>query len=121
MSYSVVWFKRDLRVEDHTALFHACRAGPVLCLYVIEPSLWASPDASRQHYEFLIESLRDLYAQLRHKGGKLWVVTGEVDAVLGRLLAVAPFAALYSHEETGNGLTYQRDVTVARWCRLHQA
>ena len=117
MSYSVVWFKRDLRVEDHTALFHACRSGPVLCIYVIEPSLWAAPDASLQHYQFLIESLRDLYAQLRQKGGKLWVVTGEVDAVLGRLYALVPFAALYSHEETGNGLTFRRDLTVGRWCR----
>ena len=119
MSYSVVWFKRDLRVEDHAALFHAARSGPVLCLYVIEPSLWAAPDASCQHYQFLIESLRDLYAQLRQKGGRLWVVTGDVDAVLERLHFLAPFAALYSHEETGNGLTYQRDLAVARLCRQH--
>ena len=119
MSYSVVWFKRDLRVHDHTALFHAARSRPVLCLYVIESSLWAASDASRQHYQFLIESLRDLYAQLRQKGGRLWVVTGDVDAVLERLHSLAPFAALYSHEETGNGLTYQRDLAVARWCRQH--
>jgi deoxyribodipyrimidine photo-lyase len=40
MSYSVVWFKRDLRLHDHAALNHALAAGLVLCLYIIEPSLW---------------------------------------------------------------------------------
>ena len=28
-------------------------------------------------------------------------------------------AALWSHEETGNGVTYARDCAVARWCRAH--
>ena len=65
MSYSVVWFKRDLRVADHAALHAAAQRGPVLCLYVIEPSVWAQPDVAHQHYLFLLESLRDLDADLR--------------------------------------------------------
>ena len=36
----VVWFKRDLRVEDHAALAHATAAGPVLCVYVVELEHW---------------------------------------------------------------------------------
>jgi len=28
----------------------------VLCLYVLEPSLWAQPDCALQHYGFLRES-----------------------------------------------------------------
>ena len=52
MSYAVVWFKRDLRLHDHAALVDAAAHGPMLCLYVIEPSLWAPPDAARQHDEF---------------------------------------------------------------------
>ena len=40
MGYTVVWFKRDLRVHDHAPLAHAAAHGPVLCLYVLEPSLW---------------------------------------------------------------------------------
>ena len=46
MAYTVVWFKRDLRVHDHAPLAH----GPVLCLYVLEPSLWTQPDSALQHY-----------------------------------------------------------------------
>ena len=48
MSDHVVWFKRDLRLHDHTALSLAAANGPLLCLYVTEPSLWTQPDAKRQ-------------------------------------------------------------------------
>lgn len=117
MSNSVVWFKKDLRVHDHAALHAAAKRGRVCCLYIIEPSLWKSPDASTQHYEFTIESLRDLYRELKRLGGQLHVVTGEALNVLQRLHALMPFDALYSHQETGNALSYARDISVGRWCR----
>ncbi|MDP2418035.1 MAG: FAD-binding domain-containing protein [Hydrogenophaga sp.] len=119
MTYSVVWFKRDLRVHDHAALRQAAARGPVLCLYVLEPSLWAEPDAATQHLHFLRESLLDLYAELKALGARLHVATGEVTDVLSRLRALAPFDALYTHEETGNAATYRRDLAVGRWCRAH--
>ena len=119
MDYSVVWFKRDLRLHDHAALHAAAARGPLLCLYVVEPALWQAPDAARQHYEFILESLRELYRALRQLGGRLHLVTGDVVEVLDHLHAAAPFGALFAHEETGNGLTFQRDLAVGRWCRSH--
>lgn len=117
MPYRVVWFKRDLRLADHAALVESARHGPVLCLYVIEPRLWAQPDASAQHYHFILESLRDLGQALRARGGQLWIVVGEVVDVLERLHRIAPFDALHAHEETGNHVTYARDLAVGHWCR----
>lgn len=117
MDYGVVWFKRDFRAEDHAALAAAARAGPVLCLFVVEPALWAQPDAAAQHYHFMLEGARELHRALRSLGGGLNLVVGEMPAVLGRLHALAPFSSLYSHEETGNGASYERDRAVARWCR----
>ena len=120
MSYSVVWFKRDLRLHDHAALVEAAAHGPVLCLYVIEPSLWAQPDAARQHHEFILESLRELARALKTLGGRLHVRTGEVPEVLAQLHALAPFERLCSHEETGNAASFERDKAVARWCRAQR-
>ena len=119
METQLVWFKRDLRVVDHAALHAAAVRGPVQCLFVIEPSLWAGGDAAHRHYGFLRECLRDLDAALQRLGVALQVVHGEVVAVLDRLHATRPFAALHSHEETGNDLSYRRDRAVARWCRAH--
>jgi len=119
MGTTVVWFKRDLRVHDHAPLVHAARQGPVLCLYVVEPSLWRQPDSALQHSAFLRESLRDLAQQLRACGAALQLAVGEVTEVLARLHHLQPFERLVAHEETGNGHTYARDRAVARWCRAH--
>ena len=54
----IIWFKRDLRVHDHAPLVAALASGrPLLPLYIVEPDLWAQPDASARHYEFLREAL----------------------------------------------------------------
>ena len=117
MSYRVVWFKRDLRVHDHWPLLEAARQGPVLCLYVVEPRLWAQADAAAQHYGFVRESLQVLDQQLRRLGARLHVGVGEVVDVLTALHAQAPFEAVHAHEETGNAHTFARDLAVGRWCR----
>jgi len=119
MSYGVVWFKRDLRLHDHAALEAASARGPLLCLYIIEPDLWRQPDMASQHYLFALECLEDLSASLRQRHIQLLVRVGEAVAVLTQLHQAAPFDALFSHEETGNGFTYARDQAVHRWCRAH--
>ncbi|MEM0909023.1 MAG: FAD-binding domain-containing protein [Pseudomonadota bacterium] len=113
----IVWFKRDLRVEDHRPLADAARAGAVLPLYIIEPDLWRAPDASARHYEFITECLQALRADLHQLGQPLVVRVGRVVDVLQEIHDTHAVAALWSHEETGNALTYARDKNVAAWCR----
>lgn len=114
--YSVVWFKRDLRCHDHTALTEAARSGRILCVYIIEPSLWAQKDAAKQHYHFVRESLQDLAISLRQLGGDLRVFVGEAVEIFKLIWSCAPFSALFSHEETGNHISYERDLAVKAWC-----
>jgi deoxyribodipyrimidine photo-lyase len=109
----LVWFKRDLRVFDHAPLAQAARRGPVLPLYIAEPGLWAQPDAAGRHWAFVAESLAELHADLSALGQPLVVRFGEAASVLQDLLDRLPIAALWSHEETGNGWTYARDRAVA--------
>lgn len=113
----VVWFKRDLRIHDHAPLFRASQAGPVLPLYVIEPDFWQQPDASERHYNFLCECLTELQSDLAGLGQPLLIEVGDVIDVLSRLHRTHPITKLWSHEETGNGWTYARDVKVAGWCK----
>ena len=48
---SVMWFRRDLRLEDNPALLEAC-AGPaeVLPLFVVDPRLWTASGPARRAY-----------------------------------------------------------------------
>lgn len=117
MAHAVVWFKRDLRIEDHAPLWHACRQGTVTCLYCIEPSLWASPDAATQHYRFILESLHELRASLGRLGLQLHVMFGEALTCLSQIHQARSIDFVHSHQETGNALTYQRDRSVKRWCK----
>jgi deoxyribodipyrimidine photo-lyase len=119
MSYSLVWFKRDLRWQDHSALVKASQKGFVRCIYVLEPDLWLQPDSALQHFEFVRESLQILDAYFRSLGGCIEIHHGELPDVLSRIWQDAPFAGLYSHEETGNGFTYARDLKVSAWCKVH--
>lgn len=114
---SVVWFKRDLRTVDHRPLSVAATRGPVIPLLVVEPELWAAPDASHRHYEFMAECAAQLAEALERLGAPLIVRVGRVTDVLATLWREHQVAELWSHEETGNAWTYRRDREVAIWCR----
>lgn len=111
----LVWFKRDLRVDDHAPLAAAAERGPVLPVYVVEPELWRQPDAALRHQQFIAESLTDLDRALRSRGQGLIVRVGDVLEVFESLYQQFSFTAIHAHEETGNGWTLARDRAVRAW------
>ncbi|MFM7120922.1 MAG: deoxyribodipyrimidine photo-lyase, partial [Gammaproteobacteria bacterium] len=113
----VVWFKRDLRLQDHAPLVAAAARGPVVALYIIEPDLWRQPDSSSRHWQFIRDSLAELDDALRRHGGALVVRSGAAETVLAQLRVELGAFTLWSHEETGNGWSFARDRAVQRWCR----
>lgn len=114
---SLLWFKRDLRVQDHPALALAAAAGPVLPLYVVEPDLWAQPDASARQWAFVAECLTQLRVDLAALGQPLVIRTGDAVTVMQGLHGRYRFERIVSHEETGNAWSYDRDRRVAAWAR----
>ena len=117
-SVHLVWFKRDLRLSDHTPLLAAARTGlPVLPLYVVEPDYWAQPFASRRQWAFIQDCLRELRDHTARCGQPLCIRTGSVTDVLSKLAERYEILAIHAHQETGNSWTYARDRQVADWCR----
>ncbi|MEL7024388.1 MAG: deoxyribodipyrimidine photo-lyase [Pseudomonadota bacterium] len=114
---TVVWFKRDLRVADHAPLTIAAARSHVLPLYIAEPDVWAHGDLDAMHWEFVATALGDLRAELAALGQPLIVRRGLALEVLASLHESVGFDALYAHEETGNGVTFARDLAVAQWAR----
>ncbi|MEM1301233.1 MAG: deoxyribodipyrimidine photo-lyase, partial [Pseudomonadota bacterium] len=110
----ILWFKRDLRVSDHAAAAAAAAAGPVVCLYIVEPDYWALPDTSGRQWAFIAECLDSLRAQL---DVPLLVRVGDAVSVLETIRREVGATHLFSHEETGNLWTYGRDKAVARWAQ----
>jgi deoxyribodipyrimidine photo-lyase len=80
-SSRLVWFRRDLRVEDHAALYHALReGGPVWCAFVFDTEIldellregWRAD----RRVEFIHAAIVELDAALRDLGGGLIVRHG---------------------------------------------
>jgi deoxyribodipyrimidine photo-lyase len=111
---SLVWFKRDLRIDDHQPLWHAAQQGAVLPVYIIEPDYWQQPDVSLRHWQYIAPALQQLEQQLNKLGQPLLVIKGAATSVLRQLCQQFTITAVYSHEETGNLWTYQRDLAVAK-------
>ncbi len=113
----LVWFKRDLRVTDHAPLAQAAAAGPVVALYVYEPSILSAAEFDASHLEFINQCIQELRAALARRGCPLLIRVGELPELLDVLQKEVGTFALWSHEETGLDLTYSRDRRVAAWCR----
>lgn len=113
----IVWFERDLRVQDHWALTYEVQWGPVVPLFVVEPAYWRLDDVSCRHWDFASEALGSLREDLADLGQPLIVRVGDVLDVLDDLRKTVGVHGLWSHEETGNGWTYARDKRVGAWCR----
>lgn len=112
----LLWLKRDLRIKDHAALYHAAKQGhAVLPVYIVEPDYWQQPDISLRHWAFISEALVQLQQQFSALGQPLLVFYGPASRVFNTLLQRFPISAVYSHEETGNLWSYQRDLAVARF------
>lgn len=114
----VIWFKRDLRVHDHSALAAAAASGaPVIPLYIFEPGYWALPEHSRRQFDFVRESLSELDAALKARGAGLVIRSGDALSVLSALHRQYGLVAIHAHEETGLQWTFDRDRAVRRWAR----
>ncbi|HLN58961.1 MAG TPA: deoxyribodipyrimidine photo-lyase [Thermoanaerobaculia bacterium] len=88
MMRTLVWFRgKDLRVADHAPLRDAAEAGEVIPLFVLDPYFFA-PARARQlprRIQFLLDSLRELEANLADRGSRLLVIAGKSVEVVPRL------------------------------------
>ena len=72
----LVWFRRDLRVADHAALYHALtRCRRVLCTFVFDSEILSPLPQNDRRVPFIHASLIELDKTLRDAGGALMVRT----------------------------------------------
>lgn len=113
----IVWFKKDLRLLDHEPLVKAIATRQkIVLLYSFEPLWVQNPHYSDKHINFLKQGLADLQRQLLPYKTKILVVAENMLSVFEKLHSVDTITHLFSHQETGMGITYGRDKLVARWC-----
>ncbi|MFK8139130.1 MAG: deoxyribodipyrimidine photo-lyase/cryptochrome family protein [Bdellovibrionales bacterium] len=116
-SINIVWFKKDLRVDDHKPLVAAMRLGESIGLFVVEDSWLKSPEYSPRHLSFAMDCLRELDLELKKIGVPLMLKKGDALSVFSQLDHKYNIKAVFSHEETGLQWTYKRDIDFGIWCK----
>jgi deoxyribodipyrimidine photo-lyase len=107
---NIVWFKRDLRFTDHEPLFNAQKSSlPLLLLYVFEPSVINFHDSDERHWRFVYQSILDMNDKLANLNSCVHIFHHEADYVFSELMKNYTISTVFSHQEIGNELTYQRD------------
>ncbi len=102
MTTLVHWFRRDLRIEDNTALARAARDGErVVPVFVLDDHYADDPTVGPARLRFLRESLEDLERRLAGIGGRLILRTGPAARALPSLLAETGADAVYANAEIG--------------------
>ena len=108
---NIVWFKRDLRLVDNEALFHAHQSDlPLLLIYVFEPSVMKYHDSDVRHWRFIYESIQDLNKKLKGYNSIIYFFHNEVKTVFSELIKKFEVNNIFSHQEIGNKVTYDRDL-----------
>lgn len=119
-SINIVWLKRDLRFTDHAAFFNAQQQNlPFLILYCFEPAIMAYPDSDVRHWRFVHQSLLDMQTKLKNLNAQLYIFHNDIDFVFNSLLSTYDIKTIFSHQETGNKLTYDRDIAMQIFCNTN--
>jgi len=108
---NIVWFKRDLRFTDHEPLFLAQNENiPTLLIYCFEPSVMKYDDSDVRHWRFIYESLQEMQSKLVAISSQIYFFHNEAKTVFDELIEIYDVKTVFSHQEIGNNLTYDRDI-----------
>ena len=98
---ALVWFRRDLRDFDHAALHHALAgARAVYCAFVFDREILdALPEREDRRVEFIHDSIVELDAALRARGGGLIVRHAQARTAIPQLAAALGVDAVYANRD----------------------
>lgn len=110
---NIVWFKRDLRFTDHEPLFLAQKEEiPVVLIYFFEPSVMNYEDSDVRHWRFIYQSLQEMKTRLKTIGTEIYFFHNEVQLVFEELVKKYNIKTVFSHQEIGNKITFDRDIAM---------
>ena len=96
MKTIIVWYRSDLRLHDHPALWSAAEAGDfVVPVFIFNDRLLTGKHAGSNRNRFLLECLSDLRTSLQAIGGDIVLRSGNPAEVLIQLAQQVGAEAIY--------------------------
>jgi len=115
---NIFWFKRDLRLFDNEPLNNALsQKEKLLLIYCFEPSLKKNKHYSTKHWNFIKESINDLNIYLKNIDTHIHTYNKEFTDVLKEIQDKFLVKKIFSHNETGLNITFERDILLKEYCK----
>lgn len=120
-SLSLHVFRRDLRLQDNTALLQALTASStVIPCFIFDPRQIEKNDYKSEHcIQFMVQSLRELDEALREKGSQLYFFYGVAEEVIAKLINTHPIEAVFINRDY-TPFSRKRDHAIQRACEKQQ-
>lgn len=118
---SLFIFRRDLRIEDNTALIAAAReSGYLLPCFIIDPRQVTTNNTYRSlnALQFMKEALIDLNEQIHAKGGRLYILQGTAEKIVTDIVQTVQIDALYTNRDY-SPFSAHRDEELKKICYEH--
>eukprot|EP00208_Stichococcus_sp_RCC1054_P008027 CAMPEP_0206150500 /NCGR_PEP_ID=MMETSP1473-20131121/38333_1 /ASSEMBLY_ACC=CAM_ASM_001109 /TAXON_ID=1461547 /ORGANISM="Stichococcus sp, Strain RCC1054" /LENGTH=795 /DNA_ID=CAMNT_0053548005 /DNA_START=103 /DNA_END=2489 /DNA_ORIENTATION=+ len=97
---TLVWYKHDLRVDDHPGLVAAAvRGGPLLAAVVLDPTMYGHLLATPSGIEGLLAAVEALRVAVRARGGEVVVRQGPLAATVLQLAGELGCSRVVAEEE----------------------
>ncbi|UCH14626.1 MAG: deoxyribodipyrimidine photo-lyase [Bacteroidales bacterium] len=100
MKISIFWFRRDLRLEDNTALYHALISGfPVLTVFIFDQNILKGLPADDPRISFIYNRLKEIHKILMKRKSSLLCLNGSPLKVWEKLIGKYEIAGLYINKD----------------------
>jgi len=97
---TLFWFRRDLRLEDNTGLFHALQSGEdVLPIFIFDEVILSQLPKDDARVTFIHQQLEKIQQQLKPLGKSLAVFHGEPFEVFNKILTEHNIKEVYTNHD----------------------
>jgi deoxyribodipyrimidine photo-lyase len=98
---NIMWFRRDLRLTDNAALYHALKQGkPVLPIFIFDTNILNQlEDKKDRRVEFIREALEDMQQKLVALGSSLQVFYGKPETVFQEIIGKYQVSTVYTNHD----------------------
>lgn len=97
---TLVWLRRDLRLSDNAALYHALKAGAkVLPIFIFDTDILDKLPRKDARLQFIHDTLSLLKKDLEDMGSSLWVEHGKPTEIWQKIAAEHAFKAVYANHD----------------------
>ncbi|MBB5636447.1 deoxyribodipyrimidine photo-lyase [Pedobacter cryoconitis] len=115
---NICWLRRDLRLQDNAALYHALKSNiPVLLLFIFDRNILDDlNDPKDARVTFIYKRLKALEKELEQKGSSLLIRYGVPEQIWPELLQEYSINAVYTNHDY-EPYAKDRDDTLAEYLR----